>query len=131
MNTNGKTELIMDSLQIRRRQSYEDNAGKYTAEIHYMHGTNKHTLTLDELISERVLAFIGPVICEAANMVAEESRRNITRAIEALHNQQAIEAGDLVNAGVSQTAPTEAVPTPDSPAMEAELKATLEEGNGF
>ncbi len=128
--------MIMDSLQIRRRATYEDNAGKYTAEIHYISGTSKHTLTLDEVISERVLAFIGPVICEAAALVAEEAKKNITRAIDALHNQRAIEAGDLLNAGVSQTAPPEVVeappcPSPDSPAMEAELRTTLEEGGGF
>ncbi len=102
----------METLHIRRRASYEDNAGKYTAEINYSSGTSKHTLTLDEIISERVLAFIGPVICEAAAIVAEEAKKNIGRAIEALNNQAAIEdrpveVGDLVNAGVSQTEPPE------------------------
>lgn len=109
--TNGKTELIMRELTLRRNQTYEKNAGKYTGSIQYEGAGGTHTLTLDEVISERVLAFIGPVICEAAAMVAEETKKNIARSIEALDNQRAIEAGDLVNAGVSQTEP----PTPAQP----------------
>lgn len=110
---NGKPDLIMQQLTITRRRSYETNPGKYKAEIQYESGENKHTLTLDEVISERMLTFIGPVICEAAAMVAKEAEKNIVRSIEALHNQQAIEAGDLVNAGVSQTAPPGGPATPE------------------
>jgi hypothetical protein len=109
---NVKTELVMETLHIRRRHSYEENAGKYTAEIHYVSESSNHTLTLDEVISERILLFIGPVICEAAAMVAEQTKQHITRSIEALNNLKAIEAGDLVNAGVSKTAPPQESPDP-------------------
>jgi len=117
---NANSELIMRELHIHQNQSYEDNPGKYKCKITYAGSHSEHSLTLNETISERLLAFIGPAICEAAAMVAEETKKNIERSIEAMNNHvHAIEAGDLVNAGVAGPRP-EPVPTPDSPAAELE-----------
>jgi hypothetical protein len=123
MKNGQSVSLVMKELSIRQKQTYEENAGKYTCVIHYEGDGHAHSLTLNEVISERVLHFIGPAICEAAAMVAEETKKNIQRSIEALNNQKAIEAGDLVNAGVSQTDPPtaadaevyEAPPVPREP----------------
>ncbi len=107
--TNGKPELILKELRISHNETYDKNPGQYRALLKYVSQSSEHTLTLDESVSERVLAFIGPVIAEAAAMVARETQRNITRSLDALNNVKAIEA----------FAPP---PAPDSPAMEAEMR---------
>jgi hypothetical protein len=102
--TNGKTELRLSELTIRFN-TYGEHRDKYTGQIKYEGRYGSTEVILDPVISERVLLFIGPVITQAATKVAKEIELNIVRSIDALNNQQAIEAGDLLNAGVAQTDP--------------------------
>jgi hypothetical protein len=74
-------------------QTYGDNEGKYCGTVHYEHETHNTTLTLDTEISEKIMAFIGPVITAAATKVAKELEVSLQQSVTEANRAQLIDVG--------------------------------------
>lgn len=90
--TNGHAPMTLKSIEINRRASYEENAGKYTATIQYEGKRGATQVILDEKVSEALLAFIGPTITQFAAQAALEIERNIQFSVQQARQAPAIEA---------------------------------------
>jgi len=61
--------------------TYGANQGRYTGEITYENKYGETKLVLDSEISDKVLAFIGPVITAAAGCITAELQKAINEGL--------------------------------------------------
>ena len=83
--------MKLKELTIRLQRSYEDNPGKYMAEIEYegTHGTVK--VLLGDRVSDALLACVGPAISEFSHRASEEIEKNLQWSIQEASKAPAIE----------------------------------------
>jgi len=78
--------MKLQSLEIKLQPSYATNAGKYIASIEYEDGQqNAVKMVLDPGISEKLLAFVGPVIVKFSARAAKEIEANIIGSLSELN----------------------------------------------
>lgn len=72
-------------------QTYGKNEGKYMGEISYENDTGRTQLVLGAEISEKLLAFIGPVIISAACSVSRQLEKDLIQSVEESKKFKSIE----------------------------------------
>jgi hypothetical protein len=84
--------MILRELTITQNQSYETNPGKYKGEVKFESGQGKLHITLDETVSQNLLAYLGPVLVKASAGLANQITNCLELSYEESKNK-AIEAG--------------------------------------
>jgi hypothetical protein len=85
--------MKLKHLSITLQPSYADNAGKYEGEFEWEErGRGTVKIVLDPAISERLLAFIGPVITEFGHAACLDLERQIQQSLSEARQAPAIEA---------------------------------------
>lgn len=87
-----KKDTILRSLTIERNQSYEANPGQYKGKVKYECGGSSIDICLDESVSQRLLAFLGPVLVQASAGLANQITGCLEQSLEASRQPKAIEA---------------------------------------
>jgi hypothetical protein len=83
--------MKLKELNIDLQPSYSDNAGKYLCTITYEDEKGTTKLIVDPEISEKVLAFIGPVLTAAAMRVHQQFQKAIEQSITEANKSQVLE----------------------------------------
>lgn len=83
--------LRLKSMYIIKNDSWEDNPEKYKINIVYEGENNKHDLIAGPELSEKIMAFIGPVITAATVKLARELEANLQASITEANSAQITE----------------------------------------
>jgi len=83
--------MKLKNLNIHLGASYDDNPGQYTATIEYENKDCNHKLVLDVEISEKILAFIGPVITASALKLSRQLEANLQDSLTSANTKQITE----------------------------------------
>ncbi len=73
--------MKLKTLNIHLQRSYEDNPGKYSGEFEWEGERGSVKMIINPEMSERLLAFIGPVITEFSHAACLDIERRLQQSV--------------------------------------------------
>jgi hypothetical protein len=77
-----KNEMSLQSLTLRKRQSYEEMPGRFVAEVRYEGSRGSIVMPLTPDISEKLMEYLAPLLARFGSDAASEIAASVTKALE-------------------------------------------------